>query len=351
MSTDNVSQARHSTEYLVLIALPGSIIGVLATALFVGFVSDQASEIAKLIRDIEYSCHRVGFGQLGLMPAAAVTAADVATCREYWIKVALFYLLTIVWCTTAFVATANLGQALRSEWGRYTLSLLVAVSVPLIITAKYWFDGQQGDYFNPPKQGELTAIPFFMIALFVLLVAIFYFIGLPDKTSRRRTYDNAVRVMFWSAIVVFVGVSLVFAWYEANLYDRIGSINLIMLFVILLYVFLAGLFHYSRTTGAPVAALFLGYLIIVTAFGGPEFSRPRELSSDLREETQPLQKAERQLLGWLKSRDDYEKFELADKTYPIYIVASAGGGIYAAMRSAFYLRVLQQNCPTFLHHV
>jgi hypothetical protein len=38
-------------------------------------------------------------------------------------------------------------------------------------------------------------------------------------------------------------------------------------------------------------------------------------------------------------------------TYPVYVVAAEGGGIYAAFRTAIFLAALQDVCPRFSHHL
>jgi hypothetical protein len=50
---------------------------------------------------------------------------------------------------------------------------------------------------------------------------------------------------------------------------------------------------------------------------------------------------------WLKARRDLERYE----TYPVYIVAAEGGGIYAAFRTAHFLAGMQDQCPRFSQHL
>ena len=52
---------------------------------------------------------------------------------------------------------------------------------------------------------------------------------------------------------------------------------------------------------------------------------------------------------WLKHRRDLKKY--AEGSYPVYVVAAEGGGIYAAFRTAMFLTVLQDLCPGFSHHL
>lgn len=50
---------------------------------------------------------------------------------------------------------------------------------------------------------------------------------------------------------------------------------------------------------------------------------------------------------WLKERRDRPLYDV----YPVYVVATEGGGIYAAYRTATLLASLQDRCPRFSHHV
>ncbi len=51
--------------------------------------------------------------------------------------------------------------------------------------------------------------------------------------------------------------------------------------------------------------------------------------------------------AWYNSRQDRKSF----KQYPVYIVATAGGGYYAAYHAARVLARLQDQCPNFAQHV
>ena len=54
---------------------------------------------------------------------------------------------------------------------------------------------------------------------------------------------------------------------------------------------------------------------------------------------------------WLQSRNDLEAYAAAGKPYPIFVVASEGGGGYAAAHANLFLSKLQQRCPNFAQHL
>jgi hypothetical protein len=56
-------------------------------------------------------------------------------------------------------------------------------------------------------------------------------------------------------------------------------------------------------------------------------------------------------LTWYHARADREYYESAQKPYPVFIAAAAGGGLYAAYHTAITLARLQDRCPSFAQHV
>jgi hypothetical protein len=54
---------------------------------------------------------------------------------------------------------------------------------------------------------------------------------------------------------------------------------------------------------------------------------------------------------WYNARPDNIKARFSGATYPIYVVAAEGGGIYAATQSAIFLARLYDQCPAIAHHI
>ncbi len=54
---------------------------------------------------------------------------------------------------------------------------------------------------------------------------------------------------------------------------------------------------------------------------------------------------------WLAHRGDLDYFHERGLPYPVYIVASEGGGIYAAYNAGLALSRLQDSCPSFAQHL
>jgi hypothetical protein len=58
------------------------------------------------------------------------------------------------------------------------------------------------------------------------------------------------------------------------------------------------------------------------------------------------------LRKWLEGRKDYAQHRTANTTrpYPVYLIATAGGGAYAGFHSSYFLARLFEICPRLRHH-
>lgn len=324
------------SQTIVLFILPAAVLGFIIVALFFDFLGTQSSEIAKLVNEIEIQCKADFLSSLGIMQAA--DPASTITCVQYLPKIGLFFVLLALWLVIANVVTLKLFDTVRRlEW-RFLVAATVAVLLPAILLYKYWS-------VIPLNLGAAGWFPAFTVLVLVETVAIEGLIArrvlnTPDRPSS----SWAIGSIFFGSIVAFVALSLLFAFYPANLFNHVGSINTIVLYALLAYAFLGGLFFYGRQTGIPFAGILLIWVVVIDALGLTHGSTvpAREIT------TTPL-KGDQQLLGWLAARRDRDAF--AGKEYPVYIVASAGGGIYAGMRSAYFLDFLQKKCPAFAHHI
>jgi predicted acylesterase/phospholipase RssA len=54
---------------------------------------------------------------------------------------------------------------------------------------------------------------------------------------------------------------------------------------------------------------------------------------------------------WYGSRKDLDYYANSNEPYPVFIVAAAGGGAYAAHYAATFLARMQDSCPNFAQHV
>ncbi len=338
MTPAGTTKAQGIAQNLVLFVLPAAILGLLALFLFFDFLGTQATELAKLISEIEIQCKADFLRTLGLMPAADPAIALNVTCGAYLPKVLLFFLLLALWCIVSNVVTLKLFESLRSEAWRLALAAIVTIALPVILLVKYWS-------VIPFSIGASGGFPAFTVLIAIATLA---FQGIfADLLFRHPIFlakVSSISFLLASSVGVFVALSLLFAYYPENLFSYIGSVNTIVLYVLLTYAFVGGLFYYGTVTGVPIAALLLVWIFGLDASGINHANTvsARNIPS------QPV-KGDQQFLQWLDQRRDLSTF--ANQDYPVYVVASAGGGIYAAMRTAYFLDFLQKKCPAFAHHI
>jgi hypothetical protein len=338
MIAAETTRARGIAQNLVLFILPAAILGFLAFALFVDFLGTQATELAKLISEIEIQCKADALRSLGRMAPVDPSITLNVTCGAYLPKIILFFVLLALWCIVSNVVTLKLFETLRSQSLRLTIAAIVTVALPTILLAKYWS-------VIPFNIGASGGFPAFTVLIAVATLAFqAVFADLLFQHPRFLERVSSIPFLLVSSVSVFVGLSLLFAYYPVNLFSYIGSVNTIVLYVLLTYAFVGGLFYYGTVTGVPIAALLLTWILVIDFLGinhavtVPSRSVP----------SQPI-KGDQQFLQWLDKRRDAASFSNQD--YPVYIVASAGGGIYAAMRTAYFLDFLQKKCPAFAHHI
>jgi len=325
------------TQNVLLFILPAAILGFLALALFFDFLGTQAAELAKLINEIEIQCKADFLGALGLKQVAAPVATFV-TCSQYLPKILLFFGLLALWCIVSNVVTLKLFESIQSRSARLVITAIVTLSLPAILLFKYW----SVIPFNIGVAGGFPAFTVLIVIAAVLFQALFA--NLLFRHEKFLQKVSSIPFLLVTSLTAFVGLSLLFAYYPVNLFNHLGSVNTIVLYVLLTYAFVGGLIYYGKVTGVPIAAMLVIWIFAIDFLGINHATTvpTREHPS------QPL-KGDKQFLAWLDARRDRQAF--ANQDYPVYVVASAGGGIYAAMRTAYFLDFIQKRCPSFAHHI
>ena len=166
-----------------------------------------------------------------------------------------------------------------------------------------------------------------------------------SKTTIRKI--NILLIIQW--IFIFTLINL----FEITLPLWLGPINLLILFI----AFLSITFYFVTLLANQLGRSVLGLAIVIVLFSNAlELNDNHEIRQTWRPEIQYLEGINQRRVGptiaqafssWLETRPDIEKFD----KYPVYIIAAAGGGAYAAQHSAFVLGRLQDLCPHFAQHV
>ncbi|HEY7646811.1 MAG TPA: hypothetical protein VH858_17350, partial [Hyphomicrobiales bacterium] len=311
--------------FVTLSLLPILLVAALGFTLFVDFLGTQADEIARLVRDLELQCEsEIGFPHSG---------GGFFKCADFLPKIVLFFVLVFSWIAVSSIVTIRLFEFVPARSIRLPITLFVAASVPALLLIKYLLVVQAVSSF---------AILYGVEALLLILFVFFYFDSLSEFARRM----PVMLLIFIGCVAIFVAMSLIFAFYDPNLFSSLGTLNTIMLYVTLVYAFLGGLFFYSRETGIPWITGLAIWILIVN-FSGWNHREPIEMET-VSADSQVT--GDEQFLKWLAARRDAEKYKARDEAYPVYIVAAAGGGTYAAIRTAYMLAYLQKVCPSLAHH-
>ena len=140
--------------------------------------------------------------------------------------------------------------------------------------------------------------------------------------------------------------------------DRIGSVSIVALFLIVFVLWSSVIFYLGYSNKIPIIAILLIIAIASSFFDWNDNHPLRELAqkdkaSQTQEDKAPqtFSGLEESFKSWIESRsNEIEKFSTVHK-YPIYIVSAQGGGIYAAYHAALTLSRLHDSYPTFTKNV
>ncbi|HEY7669724.1 MAG TPA: hypothetical protein VH852_03715 [Hyphomicrobium sp.] len=131
--------------------------------------------------------------------------------------------------------------------------------------------------------------------------------------------------------------------------QTIGVMAIFGLFLIVVVVVLSTLLLWGDKLGVPLIWILVGATLVLTALDWND-NHQVEIVAHKREEARPTELAG--TFGqWLKTRGDLDYYAKADEPYPVFVVAAAGGGAYAAHYTATFLARMQDSCPNFAQHV
>jgi hypothetical protein len=138
------------------------------------------------------------------------------------------------------------------------------------------------------------------------------------------------------------------------LISGVGSFAIICIFLIALTYLLAGCTRVYDVVGIPAVTILVSAALIFAFFNWNNNHKVRLQPANTEAEAQPddLYIA---FLDWYDALPQERKRLYTDsatpQTYPVYVVAAQGGGVYAANLSALTLARLYTACPALRHHV
>jgi hypothetical protein len=220
----------------------------------------------------------------------------------------------------------------KQSWCTWAVDSTLA-SIPLL--ALLW------NLTGPAPQEILLAA----IALSVWGMALWLAYRLPEPTWRRLTGLAAGCIAIWLAVFLAIeGNPIAFP-------RALGSLAITFIFVGLCVILI------RIALGAPWLGLPTLVVLTLIFFCDERphiINQPEPASKVLTAFDEPgreeasLQQA---FNIWLASRNDLEEYRGRRNPYPVFLVASEGGGGYAAAHAYLFLSKLQQRCPNFAGHV
>jgi hypothetical protein len=131
--------------------------------------------------------------------------------------------------------------------------------------------------------------------------------------------------------------------------QSIGVVAIFALFLIVLAVVLSNLLLLGDRLGIPLI-----WLLVVAAFilntSNLNDNHKIELMRHKRDSDATVDVG-RSFGQWFHSRADRDFYAKSNEPYPVFIVAAAGGGAYAAHYTATFLARMQDSCANFAQHV
>ena len=164
--------------------------------------------------------------------------------------------------------------------------------------------------------------------------------------------DSSGAIGLGVSVAIFFGITTAVLLFPVTAPQAIGTLPLIALFFIVLVLVLAHLTFWYELTGVPFLALMALLALVFAAFNWNDnheiASVGETTSAPLAIKGQMPSDVWKSFLAWYQARPGKEQFK---DTFPVYIVAAQGGGIYAAYHTAILLSRIQDYCPEFRNHL
>ncbi|QWG25370.1 hypothetical protein KMZ93_11060 [Bradyrhizobium sediminis] len=131
----------------------------------------------------------------------------------------------------------------------------------------------------------------------------------------------------------------------------VGTLTWLALFFVVLLFFLIRLQTMSRRAGLSIAGLLILVALVSDWAGLNDNHTVRTVASATNAESGNLVQDE--FYEWWQRRptERVEAFKALGRSFPVYIVAARGGGLYAAYQTATTLARLYDRCPAIIDHI
>lgn len=192
----------------------------------------------------------------------------------------------------------------------------------------------------------------FALTLLALAAAVVVFVSLIDRPAladwlfRLRSRPVLITPAV-TCIALFAMIAAVLIW-PVMVPRTMGAIFIMSVFLVMLQLILMQLQIWRQHNGIPITLILILGAILFSVQDWNDNHAIRSLADT--PATAPKDLGFKQAFKrWIDSRKDLKRYE--GSSYPIYIAAAQGGGIYAAKHAASFLAELQDLCPGFGHHL
>jgi hypothetical protein len=266
------------------------------------------------------------------------------------------HVLSLIACAPSLAVAAGLSRAMiGGDLSKLKEALLqgsqASIAKDLNLTP---VESQNVSGFDTGTQLHLNWGLHSGIEVFLSLALVFFIAGRAFGSPgghglSRRAASRLIAFGFGLPVVL----SVAFVAFPVSLARSLTSFGVVCLFFMTMALFLAALRLVEMRTQKPLLFLLLVCSFAFGVFGLNDNHSIRELVVGSSVKAPPGTVPLRPSIGdgfrrWLDARKD--KADPA-RSYPVYVVAAEGGGIYAAFRTATFLATLQDECPRFSHHL
>lgn len=352
------------------------IILCLAFAVFV-MLPSQSLELFRYTAQLFEESHRMNFDDLRGLVEAIVLILSVSLLTVSFLVLAWLlnasnsnegsgltasrlnrHVLSLIACAPCLAVAAGLSRAMiGGDLSKLTEALLqgsqASIAKDLDLTP---VESQHVSGFDTGAQLHLNWGLHSGIVVFLSLALVFFFLGRTFGSPgghglSRRAASRLIALGFGLPVVL----SIAFVAFPVSLARSLTSFGVVCLFFMTMALFLAALRLAEMRTQKPLLFLLLVCSFAFGVFGLNDNHSIRELVAGPSTMPPPGTAQPRPTIGdgfrrWLDARKDKSDFSSA-RSYPVYVVAAEGGGIYAAFRTATFLATLQGECPRFSHHL
>lgn len=255
----------------------------------------------------------------------------------------------------ASIASLNLIARGELRWPALITSLAPIIALAVIVaTLAFETRGIEFDTWYSFEAFAFSQSEFFRYGL------LFSFLLILILVAYKIINATAIAICGFSSrdinallLIQIITIFAILAWFEISIPHLLGPINILILFVAFLGVLIYFFSLVMKRVHPSVLGLVVGIVVLSNVLESSDNHKIRQTRSP---ETLNRGGMNSEQIGttvneafssWLEARPDKERFD----TYPVYIVAAAGGGAYAAQHSAFVLGRLQDLCPHFSQHV